>query len=509
MSRRLPFKKPGEPGRERPVISKPPQPAVDSHAVDRPPTPLDTSRNRTSSISSQCSSSSSLLPKGCAEISTARDAVETLDENTAKVVSAPSPAEYSTEPAASSEQVTLGVDTDLALSICRSPAASEASHSSVASAVTAMRTSISSTSPVNDDLSVEGERTSECEVHNLLENLAGQGFSAAESFDSHSPNDAETVQMEGGNVVGKKDTDYSDQAEKTPVKNSRIPSPPRPTRVVHGGIRTKALFSNLPIQQNSSVSDAEALADELTITAAPIENSKCTTENISLQLHCKDITQEIIVSPGGSDKETLIDSPGCGSALEEVESYETCSEDGTEQFTEDNSSVVLEPKHVVDIENEPRSDMKDCKGFYLQTASVESSDGSAESKIKPETDGAGKHDVAMLTPIEGESTEKAVVSFSDKVAVGEDVGCEITIEKDEHKLEIETTSTIRDLIPDLNLEDKAKVEVTPEVDKENVPPPLVDATLDVEENSEIAGMFEENYFPISEDNVPEGEISGA
>ena len=427
-------------------------------------------------------------------------------------------AEYSDEPAATSdfqkEQITLGVGADLALSIGRSPAASEASHSSAASAVTvkSLSVSLSSASPAKDDLSVDGERTLECEVNKVTSNVPGGGLFAEESVDSRSPGEGgitvETMKIEDESVVGGKDTDYSHQTEKTPVKTHRIPSPPPPTRVVHGGIRTKAFFSNLPVQQNSSVSDVDASTDQLAITAAPIENSKGTTENNSSQLHGKDVNHEITVRPAGSDKETLIDSPSCGSALEETECYETCSEDGTEQLTEDNSSVVPKSTQVVDTGNEPRSDMKDCEESHLETPSVESNHGSVESKIMPETDEAGKQDTPVDTLTETESTEKADVPCSDQIAVSEGVGCEITIEKDEEKLEIKTTSTIPDDSSDFTLEDKAKVEVAPEVDKENAPPPLVDATSDVEENSTVDGMFEENYS-YNEDNDPEGETSGS
>ena len=504
LPRRLPFKKPGEPGRERPVISKPPQPPVDSHAVDRPPIPLETLRNRTSSVSSQCSSSSSLVTERCAESSVSSDPVKMRNENTAKVVSARSSAEYSDEPAATSdfqkEQIILGVGADLTLSIGRSPAASEASHSSAASAVTVKRASLSSASPAKDDLSVGGGRTLECEVNKVTSNVPGGGLFAEEIV--------ETMKIEDENVVEEKDTDYSHQTEKTPVKNNRIPSPPRPTRVVHGGIRTKAFFSNLPVQQNSSVSDVDASTDQLAITAAPIENSKSTTENNSSQLHGKDVKYEITVSSGGSDKETLIDSPSCGSAQEETECYETCSEDGTEQFTEDNSSLVAKSTQVVDTGNNNTSNKKDCEESHLETPSVESNHGLGESKVMPETDEAGKQDTPEDTLTETEPTEKADVSCSDQIAVSEDVGCEITIEKDEEKLEIKTTLTIPDDSPDITLEDKAKVEVAPEVDKENVPPPLADATPDIEENLAVDGMFEENYS-YNEDNDPEGETSGS
>ena len=517
MPRRLPFKKPGEPGRERPVISKPPQPPVDSHAVDRPPTPLETLRSRTSSVSSQCSSSSSLVTKGCAETSAATDPVKRRNENTASVVSARSSAEYSDEPTATSdfqkEQITLGIGADLALSIGRSPAASEASHSSAASTVTVKRASLSSASSAKEETAVGGERTLVCEVNKVTSNVPGGGLFAEEIVDSRrSPGEGgitvETMKIEDENVVEKKDTDYSHQTEKVPVKNHRIPSPPRPTRVVHGGIRTKAFFSNLPVQQNSSVSDVDASTDQLAITAAPIGNSKSTTENNSSQLHGKDANYEITVNSGVSDKETLIDSPSCGSALEETECYETCSEDGTEQFTEDNSSLVAKSTKVVDTGNENTSDKKDCEESHLETPSVESNHGSVEWKIIPETEEVGKQDTAVDTLTEAESTEKADVSCSDKIAVSEDVDCEITIEKDEEKLEIKTTSTIPDGSPDFTLEDKAKVEVAPEVDKENVPLPLVDTTSDVEENSAVDGMFEENYS-YNEDNDPEGETSGS
>ena len=516
MPRRLPFKKPGEPGRERPVISKPPQPPVDSHAVDRPPTPLETLRSRTSSVSSQCSSSSSLVTKGCAETSAASDPVKRRNENTASVVSARSSAEYSDEPTVTSdfqkEQITLGIGADLALSIGRSPAASEASHSSAASTVTVKRASLSSASPAKEETAVGGERTLVCEVNKVTSNVPGGGLFAEEIVDSRSPGEGgitvETMKIEDESVVEEKDTDYSRQTEKTPVKSNRIPSPPRPTRVVHGGIRTKSFFSNLPVQQNSSVSDIDASTDQLAITAAPIENSKSTTENNSSQLHGKDVNYEITVNSGVSDKETLIDSPSCGIAVEETECYETCSEDGTEQFTEDNSSRVAKSTQVLNTGNENTSDKKDCEESHLETPSVESNHGSMESKIIPETDEAGKQDTPEDTLTETESTEKADVSCSDKTAVSEDVDCEITIEKDEKKLEIKTTSTIPDDSPDFILEDKAKVEVAPEVDKENVPPPLADATPDIEENLAVDGMFGENYS-YNEDNDPEGETSGS
>ena len=163
---------------------------------------------------------------------------------------------------------------------------------------------------------------------------------------------------------------------------------------------------------------------------------------------------------------------------------------------------------VVDTGNENTSDKKDCEESHLETPSVESNHGSVEWKIIPETEEVGKQDTAVDTLTEAESTEKGDVSCSDKTAVSEDVDCEITIEKDEEKLEIKTTSTIPDGSPDFTLEDKAKVEVAPEVDKENVPLPLVDTTSDVEENSAVDGMFEENYS-YNEDNDPEGETSGS
>ena len=49
--------------------------------------------------------------------------------------------------------------------------------------------------------------------------------------------------------------------------------------------------------------------------------------------------------------------------------------------------------------------------------------------------------------------------------------------------------------------------MAPEVDTENVPPPLVDTTPDIEENSAVDGMFEENHS-YNEDNDAEGETSG-
>ena len=332
-----------------------------------------------------------------------------------------------------------------------------------------------STSPAEGDVSVGGEGTSEGEVQNVTPNVEGQGLSVEESADSHSLDEdgitVQTAEIEVSCVLASKEIDCSDQTERTPVKNNKIPSPPRPTRIVHGGIRTKAFFSNLPVQQNLTLSDVNASADKPAIVAAPIDNSRSTEKRSTSHLHSKDIDLVTKVNPGGSDKETLRDSPNCGS-LEETESFETCSEDETEQLTEDNSRIVLEPKQVVDTGNEPRFDRKDCEGSRPETISADSNDGSKESKIMPEIEEAGKY-ATVGKLIETNSTEKADVSCSDKMLVSEEFDCAISIERHEQNVEIQYQTRPDDL-QNLNVEDKAEVEIAPEVDEENEPPALLD-----------------------------------
>ena len=240
------------------------------------------------------------------------------------------------------------------------------------------------------------------------------------------------------------DATAGEEEKKVPAASVNISSPPRPTRLVHSGVRTKDFFNNLPVQHNSRFHDVKGSSNMCVIDASPLARP---TENENSFQKVEERVVDV-VTPVTVDGDV-------SSVLNDI-STTSCSEDGTE-ITENLNSTL--PDQGGNVCSEMGCESRESEDSIIPLCSLkeeEENTATSECRNVPASD---------ITPLKEELPEGINTSNEGKTLDDESI-CDVNLTKPSENRE-EASS------PNSEMDDKTNTEISSEWDKENVPPTLL------------------------------------